>query len=200
MVAERGGRVVNLDLTIVCERPRIGPHVAAMKAAIAEVCGIGEGRVAIKATTSEQLGFTGREEGLVAMATASIALTDVPGSSEAVHGGFITYANEAKEKMIGVPAALITAHGAVSEQVARAMAEGALKATGVAISVAVTGIAGPGGGTEGKPVGLVHFACATADATIARVERFGDRGRQEVREVSVITALDMVIEALGVTL
>jgi nicotinamide-nucleotide amidase len=128
------------------------------------------------------------------------ALTDVPGSSEAVHGGFITYANEAKEKMIGVPAALITAHGAVSEQVARAMAEGALKATGVAISVAVTGIAGPGGGTEGKPVGLVHFACATADATIARVERFGDRGRQEVREVSVITALDMVIEALGVTL
>jgi 2-C-methyl-D-erythritol 4-phosphate cytidylyltransferase/2-C-methyl-D-erythritol 2,4-cyclodiphosphate synthase len=74
MVAERGGRVVNLDLTIVCERPRIGPHVAAMKAAIAEVCGIGEGRVAIKATTSEQLGFTGREEGLVAMATASIEL------------------------------------------------------------------------------------------------------------------------------
>lgn len=74
LVAERGGRIVSLDLTIVCERPRIGPHVAAMKAAIAGICGIGEGRIAIKATTSEQLGFTGREEGLMAMATASIEL------------------------------------------------------------------------------------------------------------------------------
>lgn len=128
------------------------------------------------------------------------ALTDVPGSSEAVHGGFVTYANEAKEQMIGVPAELIEAHGAVSEQVARAMAEGALKATGVAIAVAVTGIAGPGGGTEGKPVGLVHFACATEDGTKARVERFGDRGRQQVREASIITALDLVIEVLGVKL
>ena len=108
------------------------------------------------------------------------ALTDVPGSSDAVHGGFITYANEAKEKMVGVPAALIEAHGAVSEQVARAMAEGALKATGAAIAIAVTGIAGPGGGTEGKPVGLVYFACATADGTTPHVERFGDAGRQEV--------------------
>lgn len=128
------------------------------------------------------------------------ALTDVPGSSEAVYGGFITYANEAKERMIGVPAELLDAHGAVSEQVARAMAKGALKTTGVAMAVAVTGIAGPGGGTEGKPIGLVYFACATADGTKARVERFGDRGRQEVREISVITALDLVIETLGVKL
>jgi 2-C-methyl-D-erythritol 4-phosphate cytidylyltransferase/2-C-methyl-D-erythritol 2,4-cyclodiphosphate synthase len=74
MVAERGGRIVNLDVTIVCEAPRIMPHVPAMKAAIAGVCGIAEGRVAIKATTSEQLGFTGRREGLMAMATASIEL------------------------------------------------------------------------------------------------------------------------------
>lgn len=128
------------------------------------------------------------------------ALTDVPGSSDAVHGGFVTYANEAKERMIGVPAALIEAHGAVSEQVARAMAEGALRTTGVAVAVAVTGIAGPGGGTEGKPVGLVHFACATGERTTARVERFGDLGRQEVRERSIITALDLVIEMLGVKL
>lgn len=126
------------------------------------------------------------------------ALTDVPGSSEAVHGGFITYANEAKEAMIGVPATLIEAYGAVSEQVARAMAEGALKTTGAAISIAVTGIAGPGGGTEGKPVGLVHFACSTADGTTAHVERFGDIGRQQVREASVVVALDLVIEVLGV--
>lgn len=126
------------------------------------------------------------------------ALTDVPGSSEAVHGGFITYANGAKSAMIGVPLELIRAHGAVSDQVARAMAAGALKATGVAIAVAVTGIAGPGGGTEGKPVGLVYFACATADGTTSRVERFGDIGRQEVREASVVAALDLVIDTLGV--
>lgn len=128
----------------------------------------------------------------------SSALTDVPGSSEAVHGGFVTYANEAKERMVGVPADLLEAHGAVSEPVARAMAEGALRTADAAIAIAVTGIAGPGGGTEGKPVGLVHFACATADGTIAAVERFGDIGRQEVREASVIRALDLVIEALGV--
>ena len=126
------------------------------------------------------------------------ALTDVPGSSDAVYGGFITYANGAKEEMIGVPAALIEAHGAVSEQVARAMAEGALKTAGVAIAIAVTGIAGPGGGTEGKPVGLVHFACATAEGTTTAVERFGDIGRQTVREASIVTALDLVIERLGV--
>jgi len=74
LVAERGGRIVNLDLTIVCETPRIGPHVPAMKAAIADAAGIAPGRVAVKATTSEKLGFTGRSEGLMAMATATIEL------------------------------------------------------------------------------------------------------------------------------
>ena len=74
LVAERGGRIVNLDLTIVCEAPRIGPHVSAMKSAIAEACGIASSRVAVKATTSEKLGFTGRNEGLMAMATASVEL------------------------------------------------------------------------------------------------------------------------------
>lgn len=126
------------------------------------------------------------------------ALTDVPGSSDAVHGGFVTYANGAKEEMIGVPAELIRQHGAVSEQVARAMAEGALKRAGVAIAIAVTGIAGPGGGTEGKPVGLVHFACATREKTTSAVERFGDIGRQQVREATIVRALDLVIECLGV--
>jgi nicotinamide-nucleotide amidase len=128
------------------------------------------------------------------------ALTDVPGSSDAVHGGFVTYANDAKEAMIGVPGALIESHGAVSEQVARAMAEGALRAAGVGVAVAVTGIAGPGGGTEGKPVGLVCFACATPERTSAAVERFGDIGRQQVREASIVRALDLVIEVLGVKL
>lgn len=126
------------------------------------------------------------------------ALTDVPGSSDAVHGGFITYANEAKIEMIGVPAELIAAHGAVSDEVARAMAEGALNTAGVAVAIAVTGIAGPGGGTEGKPVGLVYFAAATPDGVTSRVERFGDAGRQQVREMSIVRALDLVIECLGV--
>ncbi|MBL8598715.1 MAG: CinA family protein [Devosia sp.] len=126
------------------------------------------------------------------------ALTDVPGSSEAVFGGYVTYANEAKAGMIGVDRDLIRAHGAVSEQVARAMAEGALKASGAAIAIAVTGIAGPGGGTEGKPVGLVHFAYADASKTIHVEKRFGDLGRQVVREETVKTALGLVLDGLGV--
>ena len=77
-IAARGGRIVNLDATIVCEAPRVSPHVGAMKEAIAAVCGISPSRVAIKATTSERLGFTGREEGIVAMATASIELPREP--------------------------------------------------------------------------------------------------------------------------
>lgn len=126
------------------------------------------------------------------------ALTDVPGSSAAVFGGYVTYANEAKSGMIGVDRDLIRAHGAVSEQVARAMAEGALKTSGAAVAIAVTGIAGPGGGTEGKPVGLVHFAYADASKTVHLEKRFGDLGRQVVREETVRTALGMVLDGLGV--
>jgi nicotinamide-nucleotide amidase len=125
------------------------------------------------------------------------ALTDVPGSSDAVFGGYITYANEAKAGMIGVDRELIRTHGAVSEQVARAMAEGALKTSGASVAIAVTGIAGPGGGTDGKPVGLVHFAYADADKTIHLEMRFGDLGRQVVREETVKTALGLVLDGLG---
>lgn len=126
------------------------------------------------------------------------ALTDVPGSSAAVFGGYITYANEAKEGMIGVDPALIAKHGAVSEQVARAMAEGALKTSGAAVAIAVTGIAGPGGGTEGKPVGLVHFAYADDRKTVHMKQEFGDAGRQQVREMTVKAALELVLDGLGV--
>lgn len=128
----------------------------------------------------------------------SATLTDVPGSSEAVFGGFVTYDNRAKRQMIGVPAELIRDHGAVSSEVARAMAEGALETAGVDIAIAVTGIAGPGGNTKDKPVGLVHFACATRDGTTALEQRFGDVGRQGIREASVRFALDMVLDRLGV--
>lgn len=126
------------------------------------------------------------------------ALTDVPGSSEAVFGGYVTYANEAKAGMIGVDRELIRRHGAVSEQVARAMAEGARKTSGAAVAIAVTGIAGPGGGTEGKPVGLVHFAYADAGKTIHLEKRFGDPGRQKVREETVKEALGLVLDGLGI--
>ena len=126
------------------------------------------------------------------------ALTDVPGSSDAVFGGYVTYANEAKCGMIGVDRELIRAHGAVSEEVARAMAEGALRTSGAAVAIAVTGIAGPGGGTEGKPVGLVHFAYADAGKTLHLEQRFGDLGRQIVREETVKAALGMVLDGLGV--
>jgi nicotinamide-nucleotide amidase len=125
------------------------------------------------------------------------ALTAIPGSSDAVFGGYVTYANEAKSGMIGVNPELIRTHGAVSDPVARAMAEGALKTSGAAVAIAVTGVAGPGGGSEAKPVGLVHFAYADAEQTVHLERRFGDIGRQKVREETVRTALSLVLDALG---
>ncbi|WP_075222911.1 CinA family protein [Acuticoccus yangtzensis] len=122
------------------------------------------------------------------------ALTAIAGSSDVVDGGYITYSNAAKVRL-GVPAALIEAHGAVSEEVARAMAEAARQAAGAApglVSVAVTGVAGPGGGTAAKPVGLVHFAAAAAGATVHREARFGDIGRDEVRKATILEALSLL--------
>lgn len=126
------------------------------------------------------------------------ALTEVPGSSDAMDRGFVTYSNAAKTEMVGVPADLIERHGAVSEQVARAMADGALKASGAGLAVAVTGVAGPGGGTEAKPVGLVHFAAARRGGrVIHREKRFGALTRQEIRTKSVVVALEMLREIAG---
>ncbi len=125
-------------------------------------------------------------------------LTDVPGSSAAVFGGYITYDNRAKIEMVGVDEELIERWGAVSESVARAMAEGARETAGVGVSIAVTGIAGPGGGTEGKPVGLVYLACATEENTVVVEKRYGDQGRQVVREETIRTALGLVLERLGI--
>ena len=120
------------------------------------------------------------------------ALTAVPGSSAVVERGFVTYSNEAKAEAIGVPPDLIAAHGAVSEPVARAMAEGALARSRADIAVSVTGVAGPGGGSAEKPVGLVHFACARRGHPVSHVERrFGDTGRDAIRAASVMQALDL---------
>lgn len=124
------------------------------------------------------------------------ALTAIAGSSDVVDRGFVTYSNEAKTEMLGVSAALIASHGAVSEQVARAMAEGALARSPAHRTVAVTGVAGPGGGTATKPVGLVWFGLARRDGpTIAESHIFpGDR--EEVRAATVAHALTMLDRSL----
>jgi nicotinamide-nucleotide amidase len=124
-------------------------------------------------------------------------LTEVAGASDVFERGFVTYSNQAKEEMLGVPAALLRQHGAVSEPVARAMAEGAIRNSTAHLSVAVTGIAGPGGGSEEKPVGLVHIAAARAgSATAIQVCRFGDIGRDKVRLKSVEAALTLMATQL----
>ena len=125
-------------------------------------------------------------------------LTQVPGSSAYVDRGIICYSNKAKVDLLGVPADLIERHGAVSAEVAAAMATGIRERSGVSIGLSVTGIAGPGGGTEGKPVGLVHFAYADAGKTMHMEKRFGDLGRQAVREETVKAALGLVLDGLGV--
>jgi nicotinamide-nucleotide amidase len=121
------------------------------------------------------------------------ALTEIAGSSDVVDRGFVTYSNDAKEAMLGVPPATLARHGAVSAETAAAMAVGALEKSSADIVVAITGIAGPGGGTQQKPVGLVHFAAASRDGrNLARERRYGDVGRQSVREQSVAAALDLL--------
>lgn len=126
------------------------------------------------------------------------ALTDVPGSSAVVERGFVTYSNEAKNEMLGVPMSVIARHGAVSGPVARAMAKGALLHSRADIAVAVTGIAGPSGGTARKPVGLVWFGLA-AKGGVTRVERrvFADGSRDFVRTKATETALHLMLTALG---
>jgi nicotinamide-nucleotide amidase len=124
------------------------------------------------------------------------ALTSVSGSSDVVYGGYVTYANEAKIGMIGVPFALLKQFGAVSKEVAVAMAEGALAAAGTHIAVAVTGIAGPLGGTDKKPVGLVHFAVATLEESRHLKKSFDPTwSREQIRQASVIEALKLVRKA-----
>jgi nicotinamide-nucleotide amidase len=125
------------------------------------------------------------------------ALTAIAGSSDVVDRGFVTYSNAAKQSMLGVPAALLDRHGAVSRETAEAMARGALTQSPVDLAVAITGIAGPGGGNAEKPVGLVHFAAASRDGRLVwREQRYGDIGRDTVRHRSVLEALGM-LEALA---
>lgn len=125
------------------------------------------------------------------------ALTAIPGSSDVVDRGFVTYSNAAKTALAGVPELLLAAHGAVSEPVARAMALGGLQGADADLAVAITGVAGPGGGGPEKPVGLVHFAAVRKKgALIHREERFGDIGREAVRLASVRVALELLAQML----
>jgi nicotinamide-nucleotide amidase len=122
-------------------------------------------------------------------------LTEIPGSSDVFDRGFVTYSNDAKTAMLGVPADLLATFGAVSGETAQAMASGALAQAGVDLAVAITGIAGPGGATPGKPVGLVHFAAASRGGRRSQQARqFGDIGRAPVRRESVRLALAMLRE------
>ena len=125
-------------------------------------------------------------------------LTEIPGSSDVVECGFVTYSNEAKTQMIGVDARLIAVHGAVSREVVLAMATGAIAYSLADVSVAVTGVAGPGGGSDAKLIGLVHVAAARKGASPIHLEcRFGDVGRAEIRLRSVEAALRLVHRVLN---
>jgi len=131
--------------------------------------------------------------GLVAGAICSIS-----GASDVFERGFVTYTNRAKSEMLGVPGDLIADHGAVSEPVARMMAEGALANSHAHVAVSITGIAGPGGGTPMKPVGTVHFAVARANRSLVhRHEAFDGQTREAVQLAAVRTALEMLREAVA---
>ena len=132
----------------------------------------------------------------------SALITEIPGSSNVLDRGFVTYSNEAKTEMLGVPTSLIKNFGAVSPEVAQAMAIGAIKNSRAQITLSITGIAGPGGGTEAKPVGLVHFATChlgpgeTHPKCAVHEHCFGDIGRAEVRFQAVITAFKLINDLL----
>ncbi|CAN7306560.1 CinA family protein [Neorhizobium tomejilense] len=123
------------------------------------------------------------------------ALTEISGSSAVVDRGFVTYTNEAKVDMLGVAETALATHGAVSKETALQMVHGALYRSQASVAVAVTGIAGPGGGSAEKPVGLVHLAAKSRLGKILHREmRYGDIGRTEIRLATVRTALAMLIE------
>ncbi len=161
----------------------IDPTILTQAEAVLAVCRAARLRV----TTAESC--TG---GLIAA-----CLTAIAGSSDVVERGFVTYSNEAKTALVGVPEALIAAHGAVSEPVARAMAEGALDRSLAEIAVSVTGVAGPGGGSAEKPVGLVWFGCARAGRPTVTTHHIFPGDRAEVRRATVARALELVRAAAG---
>jgi len=123
-------------------------------------------------------------------------ITAIPGSSDVFERGFVTYSNAAKIESLGVAPQILERFGAVSAEAARAMAAGALTHSPASMALSITGIAGPGGGSPEKPVGLVHFGLARRGGAIIAVEkRFGEIGREEVRSAAIATAIDLLLEA-----
>ena len=155
-----------------------------------------------EALAREVLATAGRRGLMIATAESctgglvSAALTDIPGSSDVFDRGFVTYSYPAKTSVLGVPEAMLAEHGAVSEVVARAMAQGALTASRAQVAVAITGVAGPGG-SEAKPEGLVWFAVAGPAGVQTLRRDFGPLGRATVRQRSVEAALELILQALG---
>ena len=127
----------------------------------------------------------------------STLLTSIAGSSDVVECGFVTYSNRAKQKMLGVPAPLLEQFGAVSAEVARAMADGALEHSAADISVSITGIAGPDGGSAQKPVGLVHFATARRGKETRNTHHVFSGNRTQVRKAAARFALELLLERAG---
>lgn len=158
-------------------------EIAALAATVLETCR----RNHLHAATAESC--TG---GLIVA-----ALTAIPGSSDVVDRAFVTYTNAAKHEMLDVPEALFAEVGAVSEPVARAMAEGALAHSGADVAVSATGIAGPGGATAGKPVGLVHLAAARRDRPTLHERHVFAGDRDGVRDRAVAAALRLALRQLG---
>lgn len=236
-----GADIRHVDVTLICERPKVSKYREAMRARIAEILGIPLARVSVKATTTEGLGFTGRREGLAAQASVTVrrgaaalpspslrelanevlerarkagvkvataesctggliaaSLTEIAGSSDVVDRGFITYSNAAKHDMLGVPEHLYGegGPGAVSEEVARAMATGAKTNSNAQYAVAVTGVAGPGA-SESKPEGLIWFGLAGPEGVTAYKKEFGALGRSNVRTETARFALQLLRDAVG---
>ncbi|MGE5270710.1 MAG: CinA family protein [Thiohalocapsa sp.] len=154
------------------------PETLALAESVLRACRVRDWRLATAESCSG---------GLVAA-----ALTAIPGASDVVDRGFVTYSNAAKRELLGVPAETIEAHGAISREVAAAMATGAVVRAGVDLAVSVTGIAGPGGGTSDKPVGLVCLGLALKDGTVRIEHRLFPGDRAQVRQQAVTLALELL--------
>jgi nicotinamide-nucleotide amidase len=191
---------VHLKWTV--EPPGAEPRAAAIEAAVRALFGEavwGSGKEELAALVVARLTARGERVALAESCTGGLVaslLTNIPGASAVFDLGLVTYADTAKTALLGVPAELIAAHGAVSEPVARAMAEGARRAASATWGVGITGIAGPGGGTPEKPVGTIHLSLAGPDGTRA-VTRLYRGDRERVRRAAAFEALELLRRGLG---
>jgi len=159
-----------------------------------------EGGASLEEAVVKRLAAVGKTLAVAESCTGGLLankITNVPGASEVFVEGFVTYSNQAKSRALGVPAALIAEHGAVSEPVVRAMAEGAMRVSGAALGLATTGIAGPGGGTPEKPVGTVYIALAIRDGETRAVRHAYPTDRGTFKDLTAQAALDMLRVALA---